>query len=159
MHTCNRFRSPAHNPFPPVSRSVCRTQANPRRQHSVTASAAAPTATKLTLHVDQTSISFPLKVESGKSLQAALQTLLQTFAEKQKAERPQRWKSMEFKVKGQPEEGQVQYLEIFCNPNASSTAFDAKALITVKTADGLELTTEGRLSALKADLDLFLEQA
>lgn len=60
---------------------------------------------------------------------------------------------------GQPEEGQVQFLEIFCNPNASSTAFDAKALITVRTADGLELTTEGRLSALKADLDLFLEQA
>ena len=52
--------------------------------------AVAPTATKITLHVDQTSISFPLKPESGRELQAGLQTLLQTFAEKQKAERPQR---------------------------------------------------------------------
>ena len=63
-----------------------------------------------------------------------------------------------FKIAGQPGEGDIQFLEIFCNPNASSTAFDAKALITIKTADGLQLTTEGRLSALKADLDLFLEQ-
>ena len=159
--------------------------------YNVADAAAAPTATKITLHVDQTSISFPLKPESGRELQAGLQILLQTFAEKQKAERPQRWKSMEFKLKGeagqnqwrfqegkwhtglkggeepsnpgfdvagQPGEGDIQFLEVFCNPNASTTAFDAKALITIKTADGLQLTTEGRLSALKADLDLFLEQ-
>jgi hypothetical protein len=50
--------------------------------------------------VDQTSISFPLRPESGRQLSVSLQALLQTFAAKQKAERPQRWKSMEFKVKG-----------------------------------------------------------
>lgn len=62
--------------------------------------AAAPPQTSFVLHVDQTSISFPLKPESGKELNEGLQVLLQTFADKQKAERPQRWKSMEFRVKG-----------------------------------------------------------
>ena len=55
----------------------------------------------MTLHIDQTSVSFPLKRESAKQLHSSLQDLLQTFAAKQKAERPQRWKSMEFRIKGE----------------------------------------------------------
>ena len=47
---------------------------------------------------------------------------------------------------------------MFCNPNAYSSAFDAKVLISLKTEDGVAVTTEGRLSAIKNDIDTFLEQ-
>ena len=52
----------------------------------------------------------------------------------------------------------VEYLEVFCNPNAYATAFDAKVLITVHSRQGLKVTTEGRLSNLKGDVDTFLEK-
>jgi hypothetical protein len=44
---------------------------------------------------------------------------------------------------------ELEHLEVFCNPNAYSTAFDAK---------GVRVTTEARLSALKSDVDAFVEQ-
>lgn len=49
-------------------------------------------------------------------------------------------------------------LELFCNPNAYSTAFDARVLVTLKAAGGVAVTTEGRLSALKADVENFLDR-
>eukprot|EP00891_Asterochloris_glomerata_P002737 jgi/Astpho2/2737/Aster-x1094 len=81
--------------------------------------------------------------------------LLQTFSEKQKAERPKRWPMMEFRC--QDEQHGIELLEVYCNPNAHSTAFDAKTLITLKTSQGVRVTAEARLSALKSDLDTFLE--
>ncbi len=54
---------------------------------------------------------------------------------------------------------EIALLELFCNPNAYSTAFDARVLISLKTQGGLAVTTEGRLSAVKSDVDTFLEQA
>lgn len=51
----------------------------------------------------------------------------------------------------------LQNLEVMCNPNAYATAFDAKVLITVSTTAGVKVTTEGRLSNLKQDVDAFLE--
>ena len=57
---------------------------------------------------------------------------------------------------GQPGQ-ELDYLEVFCNPNAYATAFDAKVLITLR-GQGLKVTTEGRLSNLKGDVDTFLGQ-
>ena len=46
-----------------------------------------------------------------------------------------------------------------CSPNAYSTAFEAKMLITLESRDGLRVTTEARLSAIKSDVDAFLHEA
>ena len=59
---------------------------------------------------------------------------------------------------GAPEQGGVDLFELFCNPNAHSTPFDAKILVTMKAAQGVSLTTEGTLSAVKGDIDAYMEQ-
>jgi hypothetical protein len=53
----------------------------------------------------------------------------------------------------------IELFEVFCNPNAHATAFDAKLLLTVRCSGGVKVTTEGRLSNFKADLDAFLAEA
>ena len=54
----------------------------------------------LSFAIGETSVAFPLPAEEAARLSAALGGVLQTFADKQKAERPKRWPSMEFKFKG-----------------------------------------------------------
>jgi len=68
-----------------------------------------------------------------------------------------RWDMMEVRF-AEPEAGEgIELLEVFCNPNAYATAFDAKLLITVKAKGGLKVMGEGRLSAIKADIDAFTQ--
>lgn len=54
----------------------------------------------LELHVGETTLAFPLSATRASELASAVQVLLQTFAEKQKAERPRRYKSMEYRFQG-----------------------------------------------------------
>lgn len=66
--------------------------------------------------------------------------------------------SLRCALAGSGEGDPVALLELFCNPNAYSTAFDARVLVTLKAVGGVAVTTEGRLSAFKADIDNFLDQ-
>jgi len=56
--------------------------------------------TRLDLHVNETTITFPFAEAQAKDVSTAINNLLQTFAAKQAAERPKRWQSMEYRYKG-----------------------------------------------------------
>lgn len=114
--------------------------------------------TPLTLNLGESTISIPFSTEEAKNLDASFQSLFKTFAEKQQAERPKRWDMMEYRYKGNGNDDAVSYIEFFCNPNAHPNAFDAKLLVTVRAPGGMKLTTECRLSNVKADLAAFVEQ-
>ncbi|PNW83148.1 hypothetical protein CHLRE_06g308600v5 [Chlamydomonas reinhardtii] len=140
-----------------------RLAATPRRLQALAtvpraAAVGGPVATRpLLLHAGETTISLPFSNEKAQELQVAIQKLFQTFAEKQKAQRPKRWDMMEWQHKDE----QVG-IEIFCNPNAHTTAFDAKLLVTLwsqgaVSGSGLKVTTEARLSTFTSDLDSLLQ--
>lgn len=91
-------------------------------------------------------------MEAAKGLSDSISSLLATFKEKEKATRPQRWQSLEYRES--TEDG--LYFELFCNPNAYANAFQAKVLVTID--DGkIKVTSEGPLSAVKADVDQYLD--
>jgi hypothetical protein len=113
------------------------------------------TATKTAFHIGETTITVPLTADVARELNDGLSSVLQTFKEKEQATRPKRWPSLDWKHKGDLAAGGVD-LEVFCNPNAYGNAFQAKVLITVKD-DRMQVTSEGQLSALKADITNFLE--
>ncbi|GIL83222.1 hypothetical protein Vretimale_11270 [Volvox reticuliferus] len=106
----------------------------------------------LVLHAGDTTMTVPFTTEGAHQLQEAFQKLFQTFAEKQKAQRPKRWDMMEWRHTSED-----IGIEVFCNPNAYTTAFDAKLLITLGSRGGLTVTTEARLSAIASDLDNYLQ--
>lgn len=54
----------------------------------------------MAFHINETTVSFPLRAEEAQRLSAALTGVMQTFAEKQTAERPKRWPVVEFVFKG-----------------------------------------------------------
>lgn len=51
-------------------------------------------------HIGETTVSIPFGRAEAEKLSGSIQSLLETFAEKQKAERPKRWNMMEYKLKG-----------------------------------------------------------
>ena len=59
-----------------------------------------PAGEQLALHVGETTISFPFKPQQARAITASISGLLETFAAKQKAERPKRWDMMEYKYTG-----------------------------------------------------------
>lgn len=88
------------------------------------------------------------------AVQEALDAVIQTFADKQAAERPQRWPEMCYTWEGQGVEGTtLEYIEVFCNPNAHSSAFDAQVLITMHAAGGIRLMAEQQLTRFQEELD------
>eukprot|EP01018_Ginkgo_biloba_P019090 Gb_13059 [translate_table: standard] len=107
---------------------------------------------KVTFHAGETTVRIPLSKEAAIGLSTAINTLLQTFQEKKAAVKPQRWTSMEFQ---HTSEDRV-HVEFFCNPNAYKHAFQAKVLMTI--GDGkINIVSEGQLSAIKSDIDQFIE--
>ncbi|CAD7704296.1 unnamed protein product, partial [Ostreobium quekettii] len=114
--------------------------------------------TPLALHFGESTIILPFSFEEARNLGKSIQALIKTFAEKQEAERPKRWDMMEYRYKSEGADDAVSLFEVFCNPNAHSSAFDAKLLVTVQAPGGLKMTTEGRLSNVKADLAGYLQQ-
>lgn len=107
--------------------------------------------TPITFHIGETSLSIPFSLAAAKGLSSAITGLLTTFKEKEKAARPKRWEAMEYR---QTEDG-VSF-EVFCNPNAHATAFQAKYLITIND-DKMKVASEGQLSALKSDVDQYVD--
>jgi len=107
----------------------------------------------------------PFDLDHAKQLDTAINQLLKTFSEKQEAKRPKRWEMMEVRIQPGADNSSsngaaaLELFEVFCNPNAHATAFDAKLLLTVRCTGGVKVTTEGRLSNFKADLDAFLAEA
>jgi hypothetical protein len=97
----------------------------------------------ITLHIGETSLTVPFSVESAKGLSSAIAGLLATFKE--------RWDNMEYR---QTNDG--VFFEVFCNPNAHATAFQAKYLVTIHD-EKLRIASEGQLSALKSDLDQYID--
>ncbi len=55
----------------------------------------------LSLHIGETTMSFPLSAEQAGKLSVSVLSLLETFAAKQKAERPRRWDMMEYRLRGE----------------------------------------------------------
>ncbi|KAG2490705.1 hypothetical protein HYH03_010866 [Edaphochlamys debaryana] len=106
----------------------------------------------LQLHAGETTIALPFTTEKARELQGEFQKLFQAFGEKQKSTRPKRFDMMEW-----VHADDKVSLEVFCNPNAHSTAFDAKLLITLVSAGGLRVTTEARLSGVTSDIDNWLQ--
>lgn len=102
----------------------------------------------------ETSLTLPFSAKAAKGLSDAIDKLLITFKEREKATRPQRWQTMEYRQNG--DDG-VSF-EFFCNPNAYANAFQAKVLITVND-DKIKVTTEGQLSALKSDVEQYVDKS
>ena len=74
-------------------------------------------ANRLSLHIGETTLTLPFTPQQGAELEAALNALLATFADKAKAERPRRWPMMEVAWKGGGG-AEPELLELVCNPNA-----------------------------------------
>ena len=69
------------------------------------ASQAGGAAAAMAFHIGETTVSFPLRAEEAQRLSGALVGIMQVFADKQKAERPQRWAALEYVFRGEAGSG------------------------------------------------------
>jgi hypothetical protein len=133
-----------------------------RKGTAATHTSPSPTTTKhslarpaLRLNAGPTTITLPFSPARAAALHAALADLLTTFSEKAAAERPRRWPATEFRYAGEPGSGELALFTALCNPNAHASPFDARVLVTAQGADGMAVTTEVPLTALRADLGAY----
>lgn len=105
----------------------------------------------ITFHVENTTITVPLSQAAAVGLSKAIEDVLNTFREKEKAQKPRRWESMEFR---HTEDG--VFVEFFCNPNAYANPFQAKVLLTLSD-EKMKITSEGQLIAIKTYVDQYVK--
>ena len=154
----------------------------PTRASRLSVAAQQHSTNTLSLSCGATTIKLPISNDKIETLAGAVNSLLKTFADKQKAERPQRCEPVECRITGMyavtthctvlysgkdvntpfmfpfifsycagdAAQGEVPVFEIFCNPNAHTTAFDAKVLITLQTGEGVQVVTEAPLEQVRA---------
>lgn len=113
-------------------------------------------AQPLTLHCDNVTMSFPVPEHQLDAMQTALDGVVQTFTAKGEATRPQRWEEMTYSWQGRPGEA-LEYLEVFCNPNAHASTFDAQVLVTVRASGGVAFVGEQRLTAFLDDVEAAMQ--
>ena len=101
-----------------------------------------------------TSMRIPVSKQRLRVIRDGLNDLFKTFQEKQKAERPRKWECLELVL---PDTTEEDYMELFCNPNACSTAFDAIVMMTMKTKLGLHVVTEFKLEQFQSAVASTLE--
>ena len=116
----------------------------------------AAAVTSLTLNVGETSVSFPLACEDARTFQGMLQELLQVFKEKEAKGQRKKLDAMDYQCSWTTDGGNDGHFQVYCNPNAYASAYHAKALITVQS-NSVQVMTEGKLSAIKSDLDSFVD--
>lgn len=115
----------------------------------------APTAPRcsletVSLQCGATTVRIPVPTAQVATLATAVNNLLKTFAEKQKPGAARRWDPVECKIAGDPAQGELPLIELFCNPNAHATMLDAKVLVTLRSGEGLQVVTEATLEQVRA---------
>jgi hypothetical protein len=104
----------------------------------------------------------PLSKGQLVQVKQALVSIMGVFLEKQEYEgqtdsRPKRWKSVDVCIESDGTTG-VQ-LDLFCNPNACSNAFEARVLITLQVVPSdLRVVTEIALEELKQSYSTCLSE-
>lgn len=111
---------------------------------------------RLTLNLENGSVSFAISSDSVKEIKTALDGLINslktisttnTGTSKKPAPQP----IMEYRHVSEV------FLEVFCNPNIWPTPFAAKVLLTIRDTQ-IKLTTEAELTRVIEDVNQYLEQ-
>lgn len=146
--------SPLHSP---------RVIASPPRRSPVPR----PATPEHTLALTQgpTTLTVPLSSAQLLHIKTALAAIITVFADKQKQQqgpegRPMRWEPVDACIKEETDaEGKSVRVEIFCNPNACTNAFEARVLVTVtECTTGLRVMTEVGLEELKQSYRVCVEE-
>lgn len=136
------------------------------------ASSQTPTVSlRLGSAADAATLSLPLPPTAAKRLDAELRALHATLRAKQEAadagERPKRWPAMDFAFPSGEEGDAAESLafQLYCNPNAHGSAFDAKVLVRVEcggngaaSAAAVRMTGEARLTDVQGTLEAYWEE-
>lgn len=107
----------------------------------------------LRLSQGPTSVDVPLSKSQLEHVKGALVSIINVFSEKQVygqqvGSRPKRWDSVDIRIEADTAAGIG--IDLFCNPNACSNAFEARVLVTIQVlSSDLRVVTEVGLEELK----------